>query len=197
MSAVQYMRSYAYFGRTRVGRDRMTKLSYRQILVGQRPAGLQGLDEVFAELREQGRHPDEPGLGMIVVDHVRKMQNYIPKPAVDDFAQALLREYRRYIEQCLCGRTPQPVNCGTWRGYPREHIPWFPTVAEDLCTGCGACLEFCSFGVYGADPDGTVTVIEPFKCQVGCSSCHNVCPPRAITFPPRSILDAFRPGRRG
>lgn len=89
MLAVQYMRSYAYIGQTRAGRDNMAKPSYRQILVGQRPAGLQGLDEVFAELHEQGQHPDEPGLGMIAVDRARKMQNYIPKPAVDDFAQAL------------------------------------------------------------------------------------------------------------
>ena len=44
--------------------------------------------------------------------------------------------------------------------------------------------------------EGKVVVIDPFKCQVGCSSCANVCAPRAITFPPRGMLDAYRPGGR-
>ena len=86
----------------------MTKLSYRQILVGRAPAGMQGLDELFEELYEQGRRADEAGLGMELVERARVYKNYIPKPAVDDFAQALLREYRKYVDQRASGGRPQP-----------------------------------------------------------------------------------------
>lgn len=171
-------------------------MGHRQILVGRRPAAIQGLDEMFDELYEQGRHPNDPDIGEELVEQARQRRNYIPKPAEDDFAQALLREYRKHVEQRMCGCQPQAADYGTWRGRPREHIPWFPTLAEDQCDGCGACLEFCSFGVYEETSDGKVQVVEPFKCQVGCSSCANVCPPRAITFPPRRMLDGFRPGGR-
>jgi CDP-4-dehydro-6-deoxyglucose reductase len=156
---------------------------------------MRGLDEMFEELYAQGRKPDEPGLGLELVERARA-HNYIPKGAVDEFAEALLREYRQYASACACGGSRPQVSYGTWRGYPREQIPWFPTVALDLCDGCGACIGFCSFGVYGPVPENKVVVIDPFKCQVGCNSCANVCAPRAITFPPRGMLDAYRPGGR-
>jgi CDP-4-dehydro-6-deoxyglucose reductase len=173
----------------------MPQLSRRQILVGTRPAGMHGLDEILEELCAQGREPDEPGLGSELVERAR-LHNFIARPAVDDFAEALVREYRRYAAARACGGRPQQVSYGTWRGYPREQVPWFPTVALDLCDGCGTCIDFCSFGVYGSAPEGRAMVVEPLKCQVGCSSCANVCAPRAITFPPRSMLDAYRPGGR-
>jgi len=50
-------------------------------------------------------------------------------------------------------------------------------------------------GVLISTPDDKVEVVELFKCVVGCSSCATICKPGAITFPPRTILDAFRPGR--
>ena len=172
----------------------MAKLSYRQILVGRAPAGMQGLDELFEELYEQGRRPDEAGLGPELVERART-HNYIPKAAVDDFAQALLREYRKYADQRASGGKPQPVIYGTWRGYPREHIPWYPMIAADLCNGCGLCLKLCTYGVLTPTSNDKVKVVEPFKCVVGCSSCADICRPRAITFPPHSILDTFRPDR--
>jgi len=171
-------------------------MGHRQILVGQRPAAIRGLDDVFDALYEDGHAPGEEDLGKRLVEQARERHNYIPTSAEDDFAQALLREYRKYVEARTSGGKPDPADYGTWRGHPREHIPWFPTLAEDQCDGCGACLEFCSFGVFAETEDGKVAVVEPFKCQVGCSSCVNVCPPRAITFPPRTMLDTFRPGGR-
>jgi NAD-dependent dihydropyrimidine dehydrogenase PreA subunit len=173
----------------------MTKLSYRQVLVGQRPAAIQGLDEIFEELYERGRGPDEADLGMTLVERARAYKNYIPKLAANDFAEALLREYRKYVGQRLCGCKPQPVDYGTWRGHPREQIPWFPTVAAELCDGCGVCLKLCQYGVLAPTPVGKVEAVEPFKCVVGCNSCANICKPKAITFPPRTILDAFQPGK--
>jgi len=173
----------------------MANLSSRQIMVGRLPARMQGLDELFDELYEQGRRPDEAGLGAELVERALKQRNYIPKPAVDDFAQALLREYRKYVDQRASGSKPQPVNYGTWRGHPREHIPWFPTVAAELCDGCGLCLRLCTCGALAPTADGKVEVVEPFKCLAGCNSCATVCKPKAIAFPPRTMLDAFRPGR--
>ena len=170
-------------------------MGHRQILVGQRPAAMRELDEIFDELYEQGHIPREPNLGMELVGRARQKHNFIPKLAEDEFAEAMVREYGRYVEQRASGRKPRPVNYGTWRGRPREHIPWFPTVALDLCDGCGACLKFCSFGVFRAAEDGTVIVVEPFRCEVGCNNCARVCRPKAITFPPRSLLEMFRPGR--
>jgi len=172
----------------------MAKLSYRQILVGRLPAGMQGLDELFAELYEQDRRPEEADLGLELVERART-HNYIPKAAVSDYAQALMREYRKYFGLRESGNEPQPVNYGTWRGYPREHIPWFPTVAAELCNGCGVCLTLCASGALASTSDGKVEVVEPFKCVVGCSSCAAICKPKAITFPPLTVLNAFRRGR--
>ena len=172
----------------------MPRGNCRQIIVGGRPASIRGLDEMFDALYEQGRQPGDLDLGLELVEQARKRHNYIPKLAVEDFAWAMVGEYRKYVEQRLCGCKPQPVDYGTWRGHPREHIPRFPTVALDLCNGCGACPKFCAFGVFEATEDGKVVVAEPFKCQVGCSSCIRVCKPKAITFPPRNVLKPFRPG---
>ena len=173
----------------------MPQLSRRQILVGLSPAGMHGLDEMFEELHAQGREPDEPDLGQELVERARA-HNFIPKPAVGEYAEALVREYRQYASLRESGGRIQRADYGTWRGHPRGQIPWFPTVALDLCDGCGACLKFCSFGVYRATPDGKVIVAEPFRCQVGCNMCANACPPRAISFPPRTTLDTYRPGGR-
>jgi CDP-4-dehydro-6-deoxyglucose reductase len=156
---------------------------------------MHGLDEMFEELYAQGREPDELGLGSELVERARA-HNYIAKGAVNDYAEALVREYRRYASACASGGRPQRVSYGRWRGYPREQIPWFPMVALDLCNGCSACIDFCSFGVYVPAAEGKVAVVEPFRCEVGCSSCANVCAPKAIAFPPRSMLDAYRPGGR-
>ena len=147
----------------------MAKLSYRQILVGRAPAGMQGLDELFEELYEQGRRPDEADLGLELVERVRA-HNYIPKAAVDDFAKALRREYCQYADQRAGGDKPPPVNYGMWRGHPREHISWYPMIAADLCNGCGLCLKLCTHGVLAPTSDDKVKVVEPFKCVVGCSS---------------------------
>ena len=171
----------------------MAELSQRQILAGKLPARMHGLDELFDELYEQGRRPDEGKLGAELVERARA-HNYIPKVAVEDYAQALRREYHRYTEQQANGCTPQPVDYGTWRGLPREQVPWFPTVAVELCTGCGVCLDLCKYGVLAPTPDDGVKVVEPFKCVVGCNFCATICKPKAITFPPLTILDAFRPG---
>jgi len=42
----------------------MAPLGVRQVLVGARPAGMHGQDELSEDVYAQGRQPDEPGLGL-------------------------------------------------------------------------------------------------------------------------------------
>ncbi len=169
-----------------------SNLSYRMIQIGKIPAGLIGLDEIMNELYDAGLCPDDPRLPERLISGI-KANNYIPKPALDDYRDALLREFAKFYAQKSGDETFTVQSYGTWRGYPREHISWFPTVAADLCTGCDHCLEFCSYGVYEKQEDGKVTVVEPFLCRVGCSSCAAVCDPKAILFPPYDMLKDYRP----
>ncbi len=64
---------------------------------------------------------------------------------------------------------------------PREEIPWYPTVDEELCTGCGTCADFCHHSVYSVE--GKAKVANPFGCVVGCTGCLDKCPESAISFP--------------
>jgi ferredoxin len=73
-----------------------------------------------------------------------------------------------------------------WHGIPREEIPWFPEVDDDACIGCQLCFLTCGRDVYEVQ-EGVAVAVEPMSCMVGCSTCANVCPTGAITFPP---LDA-------
>ena len=74
-----------------------------------------------------------------------------------------------------------------YMGIPREKIPWFPTIDEDLCTSCGECLDFCSNDVFDT-VNGRTVVAKPYNCVVGCSACQKVCPVGAIAFPSQKEL---------
>ncbi len=79
---------------------------------------------------------------------------------------------------------------------PREEIPWFPVINQDLCDNCGTCIDFCSNGVFALD-DIETKVVAPFNCVVGCSSCQLQCPKEAIHFPSKDelvkVLGELRP----
>ena len=164
-----------------------TRLSYCQILVGRFPTGLTGLDEIFASLYEAGHEPTE-ALEAELVYHARQ-HNYIPSSAEADFAAALLKEYRNYCERRKSGQEGPPAR-STWRGMPRELVPWFPVLDEALCDGCDKCLQFCPNNVYAKRDTGPVYVAQAMNCVVGCDACARLCRHRAITFPPRAILAA-------
>ncbi len=153
--------------------------------------GIAGIDEIFTQLFEAGRKPAEE-LGSYLLEKLKE-HNYIPKSKEPRYAQAFLQEYEKF-----CGRKNQRVkeettNLGTWQGVPREEVPWFPTIMEELCDGCRICLNFCSFGVYEYDEKtDKVKVANPYYCEAGCSICAAKCKPKAILFPPLRILDSFR-----
>lgn len=165
--------------------------SYRQILVDGSPVGLQGLDEALAALRAEGRQPGEAGLGLELVRRLSR-ENYIPRSAQANFAAAFEREYAAYLARGESDAPTRQARHSTWRGHPRETIPWFPSVNDEMCNGCGVCLKLCSTHCLAPTEEDKVWVADPFACVVGCSSCANVCQPKAITFPPRAMLDAYR-----
>jgi NAD-dependent dihydropyrimidine dehydrogenase PreA subunit len=74
----------------------------------------------------------------------------------------------------------------TWHGIAREEIPWLPTVDAEACIGCQLCYVTCGRGVYEMR-EGVAVATEPMECAVGCSTCGNICPTNAISFP---TLDA-------
>ena len=93
--------------------------------IGGAPAGLLGLDEVFAELFREDCAPELTETQERLIKAIRK-QNFIAKPALDEYKAVLSREYQRYYEQCTAGREVTPKNYGTWQGIPREQIPLVP-----------------------------------------------------------------------
>jgi hypothetical protein len=119
----------------------MEKLSYRMLYIGTAPAGLLGLGELFKELYEQGMTPADARLDDELLKGVRK-HNFVPKPAVEDYTIVLKREFIKYYKMRSVGKPVVGKNYGMWQGHPRENIPWFPTIATDLCNNCGACLSY-------------------------------------------------------
>lgn len=167
----------------------------RLISIEGKQIGIAGLDEVLDELHKTGKRPDS-NLGRYLLGRLRKL-NYVPPGKEEAYAAAFLEEHRRYCDR-KAGRTEAGEKSrGTWEGSPREEIPWFPRILDDLCDGCQLCLKFCTFGVYEYDEKiNKVIVVNPFNCVVGCSGCAPQCKPKAIVFPPVEILEAFRRGCR-
>ncbi|NLI78768.1 MAG: P-loop NTPase [Candidatus Riflebacteria bacterium] len=53
-----------------------------------------------------------------------------------------------------------------------------PVIAPETCTGCGACVEFCTFHALAAA--GNKVIVFPDLCHA-CEGCREVCPVGAIT----------------
>jgi NAD-dependent dihydropyrimidine dehydrogenase PreA subunit len=173
----------------------MTELSYRMIYIGGAPAGLLGLEELFDDLFTSGLDPEHSDLPDSLIKGVRQ-HNFLPKPAIGDYQEVLIREYQKYYRDRSGGKAVVARDYGQWEGFPREHIPWFPVVSAELCNGCGKCIEVCPKEVFETKEDGKVEVVEPFLCIVGCCFCKSACDPKAILMPNRSMLDQFHHGQR-
>ncbi|MEA4810964.1 MAG: hypothetical protein VB108_00140 [Anaerolineaceae bacterium] len=169
----------------------MTSLSYRMLQIAGAPAGFLGLEELFQELYAQELDPNAQYLRPRLLRELRK-NNFIPKPAENEYGNALALEYARFYKSKKQGKAWQKKDYGQWRGYPREQIPWFPTIAPQLCNNCAACMETCARDVYEKDEDGHIWVAEPFQCMVGCCFCKSVCSPQALLFPSQNLLNNYR-----
>ncbi|WP_149204946.1 P-loop NTPase [Actinotalea subterranea] len=56
-------------------------------------------------------------------------------------------------------------------------------VDEEVCAGCGVCLDRCRFGALSLSDDG-LAVIDPWLCE-SCGACTWGCPLDAISFEPQ------------
>ena len=74
-----------------------------------------------------------------------------------------------------------------WHGIARETIPWFPTVNHAKCIGCELCFVTCGRGVYDVH-DHKAWPERQYDCMVGCTTCANICPVQAITFPDKQLV---------
>ena len=74
-----------------------------------------------------------------------------------------------------------------WHGIARDTIPWFPVVNHDKCIGCELCFVTCGRGVYDVH-DHKAWPERQYDCMVGCTTCANICPAQAITFPDKQIV---------
>ena len=59
---------------------------------------------------------------------------------------------------------------------------WYPIIDYDKCTGCLACYEKCSHGVYELNTRDFPKVVFAEGCVHGCTGCGLLCPQEAITY---------------
>ena len=160
-----------------------TDLSYRQVMVGRAMAGLVGLDEAMEALAVEGVPAQGSAAGNHLVEAIRA-HNYVPASVEDAYAEALRQEYEKYLAANDEDGPPR-----VWRDPRREGTPWFPTILDQKCDGCGKCIPVCPNQVLGWNPEKTLAlVLEPLECMPNCSLCASVCRPRAIIMPPRTLL---------
>jgi len=91
------------------------------VTIGGMKIGLIGLSEIFATLKQMNLS-DESKMKSQLLEQVRA-QNYVPDSRADDYAQTLLREYKKFV------------------GLPVEKVvekTAFPTI-RILGPGCPAC----------------------------------------------------------
>jgi NAD-dependent dihydropyrimidine dehydrogenase PreA subunit len=150
---------------------------------------------LFDELFNADLDPQHPDLVGRLINGVRA-HNFVPKPALEDYQQVLTQEYRRYYHDRSGGKTAVARDYGQWQGIPRERIPWFPVVSDELCNGCMKCIEICPKDVFEVTQDRKVAVTEPFLCIVGCCFCKSACDPKAILMPDRNLLYTLTHGQR-
>ncbi len=87
--------------------------------------------------------------------------------------------------------------CGIMRGVAEFGVPtavarsdFRVSVAEDRCTGCGACILRCSFGALSKE--GDLCVVDYARC-VGCGVCVSACPVEAMAMERRPSGEVDEP----
>ena len=78
-------------------------LSYRMLQIGGQPAGLLGLEELFSALYDEGLTPNHPEIRDRLLNGV-KQNNFIPKPAKEEYTNALTMEFQRYYQRRRTGK---------------------------------------------------------------------------------------------
>jgi len=61
-----------------------------------------------------------------------------------------------------------------------------PLINEEICTGCGKCVEACPSGALDL-VEGHAAIVRPELCSY-CGDCEELCPKGAIARPFEVIL---------
>jgi len=86
------------------------------------------------------------------------------------------------------GRDVRDLSVIPWWGVDRKTIDWSPTIDSGKCSGCATCFITCGRRVYDWDTElQKAVVVQPDNCQVGCTTCANLCPSGAIRFPDLTV----------
>lgn len=64
--------------------------------------------------------------------------------------------------------------------------PFYAVVDEDLCTGCGICLNRCQIDAISFN--GDIAEIKKRRC-IGCGLCVTTCPWKAITLKRKPMIE--------
>ena len=54
-------------------------------------------------------------------------------------------------------------------------MPW---INQDMCAGCGICVDYCPVGAIRQEKTGKA-LIDDSKC-IRCGKCHSSCPKEAV-----------------
>ena len=146
--------------------------------VGGEAVGISGLSEIIERGLTVMDSPDKVVRRTLLEE--LKARNYVPSSAHEEYLKPLWVEFKKARVQ----RREQLEM--SYKGIPREAIPWYPKVDDKRCSGCSSCVEFCTQGVFSFD--GKSHVIKPYSCIVGNSSCRSFCPEKAISFPTTTEL---------
>lgn len=73
------------------------------------------------------------------------------------------------------------MGCGSRAGKAEQHTNGTPSVREDLCRGCKACMRQCANGGLVFDDAHRKVSVDPASC-VGCGRCLGACNFDAISF---------------
>lgn len=72
---------------------------------------------------------------------------------------------------------------------PRDRVDWAPVIDYEACLHDRACLDFCKSDVFAWNEEAMrVEVVNPRNCVIGCTSCAQICPAEAISFPDKDEL---------
>ena len=154
------------------------KAQLSSLKVGGLEVGISGMNEILERGLEFMDAPDDD-IREVLLKEMRA-RNYVPSSAQDEYVRSLWTEFKKMRVQ----RREQLEM--SYKGIPREAIPWYPRVDEKRCSGCSSCVEFCTQSVFSFD--GKSHVIKPYNCIVGNSSCRSFCPEKAISFPTTAEL---------